>query len=678
MVRPESGVPASEIAIAPSMDQPSSTQLFSQALALHQSGRLDEAKALYEQLLKDVPGHHRALQQMGMICGQSGDIQRAVSFLSASLAIHPDNAEALNFLGNALQDLGQFDAAIASYERAATILPDYAEAHYNKANAQQRMGLLEASVASYDRALTIQPAYADAFFNRGNALRELKRMDAAVASYEQAIRLQPMDVEAHTNRGGVLNELSRHEEAIASFDRAISLQPDYPLAHYNRGTALHRLGRLEAAASSFRRAIALHPGYAEALSNLGLVLQEMKQLPDALASLDRAIAIKPAFAEAHSNRGNILQELQQYEEAISSYERAIAANPAFAEAHFNRGIALKELQRLDAAIASYDRAIAIRPDYDEAIWNKSIALLLNGNLEPGWKLHESRWTRPEAKRHLRTFCVPLWLGEQSLQGKTILLHAEQGLGDALQFCRYAKLVSELGGRIILEAPKALLSVLSTLEGVDELRETGSTTRSFDYHCPLLSLPLAFNTSLSSIPHATRYLESDPLKVSYWHTRLGPRKGLRVGIVWSSTSSFRDDARRSLRLAEFLKAIPDRDIEIICLQKELKPVDSGTLDARPDIRFVGNQLHDLSDTAALIETLDLVVSTCTSVPHLSCALGKATWILLSHAPDWRWFLHRSDSPWYPSAKLYRQPRPGDWDSVLRQVNADLGLLSAGNG
>ncbi len=658
------------------MDHPSSTKLFSQALALHQSGRLNEASSLYEKLLKDAPGHHRALQQMGVLCGQSGDFQRAVSFLSASLAIHPDNPEALNFLGNALQDLGQFDAAMTSYERAARIRPDYAEVHYNKANAQQKIGQFEASVASYDRALTIQPAYADAFFNRGNALRELKRLEAAVASYEQAIRLQPMDVEAHTNRGGALNELSRHEEAIASFDRAISLQPDYPVAQYNRGTALHRLGRLEAAASSFRRAIALYRNYAQAHSNLGLVLQEMKQLPDALASVDRAIAIKPDFAEAHSNRGNILQELQQHETAISSYDRAIAANPAFAEAHFNRGIALKELQRLDAAIASYDKALAIRPDYDEAIWNKSIALLLNGNLEPGWKLHESRWTRPEAKKHLRTFPVPLWLGGQSLHGKTILLHAEQGLGDALQFCRYAKLVSELGARTILEVPKALLDVLGTLDGVDELRESGSTTESFDYHCPLLSLPLAFNTSLSAIPHTTRYLESDPLKVSAWQKQLGPTKGLRVGIVWSSTSSFRDDGKRSLRLAEFLKAIPDKGIEIICLQQELKPDDRGTMESRPDIRFVGNQLHDLSDTAALIETLDLVVSTCTSVPHLSCALGKATWILLSHAPDWRWFLHRSDSPWYPSAKLYRQPRSGDWDSVLGQVNADLGLLSAG--
>lgn len=657
------------------MDHPSSRQLYSQALALHQAGRLNEARALYEKLLKDAPAHHLALQQMGLICAQSGDFQRAVHFLSASLEIQPDNAEALNLIGNAFQDLGQFDAAIASHERAASIRPDYAEAHYNKGNALQRTGQFEAAVASYDRALSIQPAYADALFNRGNALRELKRLDAALASYGEAVRLQPTDFEALTNHGGVLNELGRHEEAVASFDRAIALQPNYPVAHYNRGTALHRLGRLEAAASSFRRAIALHPGYGEAHSNLGLVLQEMKLLPDALASLDRAIAIQPGLAEAHSNRGNILQEMQQYELAIVSYDKAIALNAAFAEAHFNRGVALKELQRLDEAISSYDRAIALKPEHEEAIWNKSIALLLNGNLESGWKLHESRWKRPEARKHLRSFPVPLWLGQQSLQSKTILLHAEQGLGDALQFCRYAKLVSSLGARTILEVPRALLGVLATLDGVNELRENGSTAGGFDYHCPLLSLPLAFNTTLSSIPHSNRYLQSDPHKVDFWQRQLGPRKGLRIGIVWSSTSSFRDDARRSLRLSEFLKAIPENNVELICLQKELKPDDRGTLHSRPDIRFLGDQLHDLSDTAALIETMDLVVSTCTSVPHLSCALGKNTWILLSHAPDWRWFLNRDDSPWYPSARLYRQPKPGDWGGVFERVRADLGLLSA---
>lgn len=660
------------------MDHPSSRQLYPKALALHQAGRLNEARALYEQLLKDAPDHHQALQQLGLICAQSGDFRRAVDFLSASLRLQPDNAEALNLIGNAFQDLGQFDAAIASHERAVSIRPDYAEAHYNKANALQRTGQFEASLTSYDRALSLQPAYADAFFNRGNALRELKRLQDAVDSYDKAVSLQPGDFEALTNRGAALNELGRHEEAVASFDRAIALQPNYPVAHYNRGTALHRLGRLEAAASSYRRATATHPAYAEAYSNLGLVLQEMKLLPDALASLDRAIAIRPGLAEAHSNRGNILQELQQYEMAISSYDQAIAINPGYAEAHFNRGIALKELQRLDAAISSYDRAIALKPDYQEAIWNKSIALLLNGDLEQGWTLHESRWSRPEARKHLRTFPVPLWLGQRSLQGKTILLHAEQGLGDALQFCRYAKLVSELGCRTILEVPKALLGILSTLDGVDELRENGSTAGGFDYHCPLLSLPLAFNTTLASIPHATRYLESDPLKVASWHRQLGPGKGLRIGIAWSSTSNFRDDARRSLLLSQFVNAIPGSGTELICLQKELKPVDSGTLKSRPDIRFVGDQLHDLSDTAALIETLDLVVSTCTSVPHLSCALGKATWILLSHAPDWRWFLNRDDSPWYPSARLYRQPAPGDWDGVFHKVRTDLERLSSDRG
>jgi len=336
-------------------------------------------------------------------------------------------------------------------------------------------------------------------------------------------------------------------------------------------------------------------------------------------------------------------------------------------------VTLHELKRYDEAITHYDKALSLKPDYHEASWNKSLCLLLQGNFENGLQLYESRWNSKIVSEEIggkRLFDKPTWLGVEPLQDKTILLYGEQGLGDFIQFCRYVKLVADLGAKVILEVPKTLEELMQGLEGVSELVIRGNKLPFFDYQCPLMSLPLVFKTSISNIPVCHHYLTSNANKKAEWNFRLGEKKKKRIGLVWSSTSGFKSDSKRSLMLEDFVKALPIEGFEYICLQKELKECDKEFFEVYRNIRFFGSELESFADTAGLIENLDLVVSTCTSIPHLSAALGKETWILLSHVPDWRWLLDRVDSPWYPSIKLYRQPTIGNWDSVLGKVNFDL--------
>ena len=419
-------------------------------------------------------------------------------------------------------------------------------------------------------------------------------------------------------------------------------------------------------------AIKIQPNNAAFYTNHGNALQELKQLDAAVASYDKAIALKPNYAEAYSNRGNALQELKQLDAAVASYDKAIALKPNYAEAYSNRGNALQELKQLDAAVASYDKAIALQPDLAEACWSKSLALLLGGDFVDGWKLFEWRWSSEGLKLTKRNFPQPLWLGKESLAGKSVLLHSEQGLGDTIQFCRYAKFVSDLGARVIMEVPKSLFGLMKTLSDVSDLVVKGSPLPAFDYHCPLLSLPLAFNTNLNSIPRATKYLSADSIKLTHWTNKLGEKRKPRIGLAWNGRPEHKNDHNRSIVLAALIQHLP-ADYQYVSLQKEVRDLDKPVLKSSTDILHFGNELDDFADTAALCELVDVVITVDTSVAHLGGALGRPTWVLLPFSPDWRWLLDRNDSPWYPSVKLYRQPNVGDWSSVFDKIKADIAQI-----
>ncbi len=673
------------------------------AIAFHQRGQFAQAKALYEGVIQAQPRHFQALHLLGLIAAQTGNPEVALGLIERAIEITPDNPDFHINMGNVLRTLRQFEAALASYGNAIAIKPDYAQALCNRGVVLQELSQFQAAVDSYDQAITLSPGLVEAHSNRGVALLELQQLDAAVASCDRAIALNPAYAEAHYNRGNALLGLKQIDEAIASFDSAIALRPAYAQAHFSRGVALHEHKQLDAALASFDQAIALNPqhakaffargfvllelgrseasiasydqaiainsNYADAYSNRAAALLALKQWEAAVASCDKAVTLDPSHAQAFTNRGVALHQLKQLDDAMASYDKAIAAQPGYVQAHTNRGVALQALKQLDAAVACYDRAIAIQPDYAEAHFYKSLALLLAGDLERGWACYQWLWKTEKSASKLRHFSQPHWSGTESLVGKTILVHSEQGLGDMIQFCRYAQLLADAGARVILEVPPPLKGLLQGLVGVAELVSKGAPLPAFDYQSLLLSLPMAFKTCLDSIPGRQPYLHCDSRKLQEWRDRLGAKTKPRVGIVWSGSTDHAIDYNRSVLLSALAPYLPDA-FECFSLQKEVRAQDKTTLATLQTIRNFSDAIVDFDDTAALCELMDIVISVDTSVAHLSAALGRPTWILLPYVPDWRWLLDRDDSPWYPTAKLYRQSADGDWDSVFARVRADL--------
>jgi tetratricopeptide (TPR) repeat protein len=508
-------------------------------------------------------------------------------------------------------------------------------------------------------------------FQRALELHRAGQLAQAQAGYEEILAIQPGHADAINLLAATAIQMGNPQRAVELFGKAIEIDPNNVAAYCNSGLALRELKQLDAALARFEQAIALKADCSEAYFNRGLVLCELKQWKAALASYQQAIAIEPDYAEAHLACGRVLQELRQLDAALASCDRAITIVPDYEEAYLGRAVLLYRRRQMDAALSSYDQAIALKPDYATAHHGRSHTYLLLGDLDKGWIGYEWRWKDSDclSTGEQRDFSQPLWLGKESIAGKTILLFSEQGLGDALQFCRYARLVSDLGARVILEVHEPLRSLLAGLEGVSQLVTKGDALPDFDYQCPLLSLPLAFKTRLNTIPSSARYLASDATKLASWQRKLGEKAQPRIGLVWSGNPLHKNDENRSILLAELLQHLPP-GLQYVSLQKDTRESDRKVLQSSPTILQFSDELHDFSDTAALCDCMDVVISVDTSVAHLSGALGKDTWILLPFVPDWRWLLDRDDSPWYPTARLFRQDKFGDWNGVFERVKASL--------
>jgi tetratricopeptide (TPR) repeat protein len=671
---------------------------------LLQSGRLAEAEEIYRKILAAQPDHFDSLHLLGFISCGRGEYARALDQIDFALENDPDHSVALNSRGLALQGLKRFEEALASYDHALAGQPDYAEAHSNRGQTLHELKRFEEALASYDRALALWPDFAEAHYNRGNALHELERFEEALASFERALALRPDMAGAHYMRGTALYELTRFAEALASYDRALALWPDFADVHYNRGIALHELERFEEALASLDRALALRPDMAGAHYMRGTALHQLRRFEEALASYDRALALQPDFADAHLNRGNPLYYLRRFEEALASYDRALALQPDLAAAHSNRGNALYKLGRFEEALANYERALtlrpgdavvicnrgvtlhhlkrfkealasyeaalAARPDYADAHYNEAHCRMLLGDFPRGWEKHESRWDNALFRHGRRNFAQPQWSGSDDVAGKTILLHADHGYGDTIQFCRYAPLVAARGARVILEVQEPLRELMRTLDGAAQVLAKGEPLPDFDLHCPLLSQPLAFGTQVATIPSATPYLRASPAAARRWDTRLGARHRPRIGFAWSGSPLHENDHNRSIGLGSFLQLFAGVDATFVGLQRDIRAGDAALLQGRSDVLHFGEEFKDFSDTAAVISNLDLIVSVDTSVVHLAGALAKPVWVLLPFVSEWRWLLDREDSPWYPTARLFRQDETRAWDSVIARVRAAL--------
>jgi tetratricopeptide (TPR) repeat protein len=439
-------------------------------------------------------------------------------------------------------------------------------------------------------------------------------------------------------------------------------------AKLNQGIALHRQGKLADAERCYGEILQRQPKHFDALHLLGVIARQTRRTERGVELIKRAIGLKPNIAQAHNNLGNALRDLKRPAEALASYDRAIALEPDLAVAHSNRGAVLMDLKCLTEALASYDKAIALKPDDAEINWKQSLCLLVMGHFEQGLRQYEWRKKR-DVPIGARSYPQPVWLGEQNIAGKTLFIYWEQGLGDTIQFCRYAKHVEGRGAKVIVSVQQPLCRLLKQISPTIRVLRPNEEPTDFDYHCPLLSLPLALGTTLETIPRERQYLKSDEELRSIWSARLPPKTKPRIGVVWSGGTAHTNLFYRSMELQQFLP-IFGPDAEWICLQKEISEKDFAILRQFGRVAFFGGDLRDFSDTAALLDLMDLVITIDTSVAHLAGAMGKPVWILLDYNSDWRWLLDRDDSPWYPSVKLFRQQQIGNWATATDQVKNEL--------
>jgi tetratricopeptide (TPR) repeat protein len=493
--------------------------------------------------------------------------------------------------------------------------------------------------------------------------------------FDKAERLYTAVLHSHPDHFGALHGLGlinyrrgRLDAALALIQAALQADLDHADGFSSLGLVFHALKQFERALRSYDEGLRLAPDDAELLNRRGVALLELGRPRDALDNFERVLARAPDHLEALGNRGNALIKLNRAAEALSSYDQALTIAPDNAQLLTNRAAALRRLDRPHEAVMSARRALVGRPDFAQAKFVEGVARLTLGDFS-GWRGYEARWGVGFLASHRRSFTAPLWLGESSLDGKTILLHAEQGFGDTLQFVRYAPLLAGRGANVILEVQPELARLLAPLPGAAAVIARGNPLPRFDCHCPLLSLPLAFATELATIPAPIPYVAPADQDVALWRERL-PRRRPRIGLVWSGERSHDNDRNRSLRLETLLPLLQTPDVTFVSLQHEVRDEDTGLLREQPAIVHVGDRLRDFADTAAVISLLDAVISADTAVAHLAGAMGKPLLLLLPFGADFRWLRERDDSPWYPTARLFRQPEFGDWASVIETLRREL--------
>jgi len=684
-----------------------------EGLKLHGAGRLAEAAEHYQQAHLANSDDPEALLMLGILARQSNQPTAAIELTKRAVRLRPRRAHYHLNLGLAYFAAAEYEAAENCYQIALMLDGKLAQAWCSLGQVAQTRNNFAAAEGCYRLATAVNPRYWRAALERGNLLARQSRYREAEAVFATALVLAPDQPELHQAIAASIAALGQHTQALEHYRRAIALRPDFAEAYLMQGNSLFDCDNFIAAAISYQQAIRLRPGYTKALCNLGNTLFRLNRMKEAVDCYERALVIDPTLAAIHNNLGNALVERREFEraeecfrkaitldardpkfynglgnvllrrfalgEAEQAYRDALALAPLYAVAHVNLATALMKQCRSQEMYEHYQCGLALDPQSPGARYNLSIADLRTGKYRQGWLGHESRWqfhelhmkSRPFAVDFGKTPAIPQWRGED-IAGKTILLHAEQGLGDTIQFSRYAPLVAQRGARVVLEVQAPLCRLMSNLPEVDQVIAHGDPLPSFDLHCPLMSLPFAFDTEVETIPGSTPYLSVSSSAIAEAHKRFPSlnqsQRSLRVGIIWAGNPKHRGDAMRSIHLSalEPLASIPG--LTLISVQKDAAAGQIREVSERLRLRIIDAEasLHDFADTAALLSTLDLTISVDTAVAHLAGALGVPVWLLVPHLADWRWMENRDDSPWYPTARIFRQPSPGDWRGVVDQV------------
>jgi tetratricopeptide (TPR) repeat protein len=572
--------------------------------------------------------------------------------------------------GVSLSERGQHADALAAYDEVLGLLPDQVEALNNRGISLIQLRRPGEAIASFDRALSIRPQFAEAWGNRGAALLETGNVEVALESFRRSLALRPDAFGSLLGAGRALARLGHWHEALARLDQALGIAPGNVDALGQRAYVLVMLKRHEEALESFGRVFAAAPPTAAQLNEYGLALVSLKRYEDALAAFERAATLQPHFPEALNNRGLTLGRLLRHKEALVCFDEALRLFPDYVGALDNRAITLTKLGRFEEALASGDEALMIQPDFAKAHLHQAMTLLRMGDYARGLRKYEWRWL-DGGPPLWREFPQPLWMGRDDLRGKTILVHSEQGLGDAMQFTRYVPLLVARGARVLLAVPRVLLPLMQTLQGVERYYAWGEAVPVSDYHCPLLSLPLAFGTTLETIPGSVPYLRINASHALVARRRLAPRGGRLVGICWRGNPSYLEDRERSMRLEDLLPVLRTKGVRFVSLQKDLTAHEQRLAQECGMLHPGG----DFDATAEIVAAVDLVISVDTAWAHLAGAIGKPVWIPLAPVPHWVWLSGREDSPWYPSARLFRQAEVGDWEPTVRKLAGALrGLLA----
>ena len=537
------------------------------------------------------------------------------------------------------------------------------------------MGLLLLQTQQYDHAVEwlsraiLQDPRTDYLSTLGLALKQMGRLDDALRVFDKAVQLKPDDAELWKQFGGVLVAVDRAADALVAFQRALQLNPSHWEAAYQSGILLHQLQRFDEALLQFNACDQLRPAHAPTLQMRARAFRALKRYQECLADNTRAHVLDPADPYTCNNMGDALLWLGRYEDGLQWFDKALALQPDFIEVLLNKGFALFHMHRFDEAAETYRRVTELDPGNAKAAWQLAHLALLSGNFAAGWAGREARWRAPDFSPEYPKFSLPKWLGREAIDGKTILVHVDEGIGDTLQFARYLPLIADRGARVVFIAQDALCPLLSGVRGVSEcVPFSARTYPSFDMHCPIMSLPLAFGTTLETIPPAN-YLPPLPAeRITQWESRLGPHDRLRVGLVWSGNPKQGNDRNRSMPFAH-LAPLLDLDATFVSLQKDPRPGDAALL-AKSNVVDLTADLTDFAETAALVSCLDVVITVCTGVAHLAATLGRPTWVMLPYLPDWRWLLDRDDSPWYPTVRLFRQDGARDFARVVESVRTEL--------
>jgi tetratricopeptide (TPR) repeat protein len=538
-----------------------------------------------------------------------------------------------------------------------------------------QQGRLREAEKLYARVLKAAPDNFDALHMLGLVKAQAGQMGEAFRLMSAALKVNPKASDAWTNLANVLHALKRDTDALDCLDKALAINPDDLQALQNRGSALLSLNRSQDALECLDRVVRQNPRNADALLNRGVAKAALGQNVQALADFDAALAAAPGHPEALYNRGSALSALGRDAEAVGAFDRALAIAPNHLKAWNNRGRAQQGLNRHAEAVESFGKAIALQKDNADAHFNRALSLLTLGDLVAGFQEYEWRWKRSGMTDLRRSYHGHLWLGEYPLRSKTILLHAEQGLGDTIQFARYVPLLARGGATVRLEVHPPLKPLMAGLLGLTSCHARGETLPAYDVHCPLGSLPLAMRTDASSLPADIPYLGAEDSRIAKWRPVVEALPGKRIALAWAGNPSHVNDRNRSIDLRALEPLFEVDGVSLVSIQRDLRDTDMAGLDRYSRLHHLGNELVDMADTAAIVALADLTIAVDTSVAHLAGAMGRAVWVMLPYSPDWRWTLSSEHSPWYPQVQLFRQPAPGDWKTVIARLTDELKRFAA---